>query len=119
MVLAEAMAAHVPVVAAASGAIPEVVGASGTLFPPGDWVGLAGVLAGRPARRARRARGARPSPSGSSASRAAAAAARLRAAYEAGLALTADVVVVTYNGARALVATCLEHLAAPAVARTG
>ncbi len=44
MVLAEAMAAHVPVVAAASGAIPEVVGDSGTLFPAGDWVGLADVL---------------------------------------------------------------------------
>jgi glycosyltransferase involved in cell wall biosynthesis len=44
MVLAEAMAAHVPVVAAASGAIPEVVGESGTLFQAGDWVGLADVL---------------------------------------------------------------------------
>ncbi|MGB2710524.1 MAG: glycosyltransferase family 4 protein, partial [Conexibacter sp.] len=41
MVLAEAMAAHVPLLAAASGAIPEVVGASGTLFAPGDWQGLA------------------------------------------------------------------------------
>jgi glycosyltransferase involved in cell wall biosynthesis len=44
MVLAEAMSAHVPIVAAASGAIPEVVGGSGTLFGPGDWVGLAGAL---------------------------------------------------------------------------
>lgn len=44
LVLAEAMAGHVPVVAAASGAIPEVVGDSGTLFQPGDWVGLADVL---------------------------------------------------------------------------
>ncbi|ADB53906.1 glycosyltransferase family 4 protein [Conexibacter woesei] len=44
MVLAEAMAGHVPIVAAASGAIPEVVGESGTLFGAGDWVGLAGVL---------------------------------------------------------------------------
>lgn len=44
MVLVEAMAAHVPVVAAASGAIPEVVGDAGDLFGPGDWVGLAGVL---------------------------------------------------------------------------
>ncbi len=44
MVLAEAMAGHVPVVAASSGAIPEVVGASGTLFAPGDYVGLAEVL---------------------------------------------------------------------------
>ncbi|HEY4278328.1 MAG TPA: glycosyltransferase [Conexibacter sp.] len=48
MVLVEAMAAHVPVVAAASGAIPEVVGESGTLFSPGDWVGLADVLADGP-----------------------------------------------------------------------
>jgi len=45
MVLAEAMAAGVPVVAAASGAIPQVVGEAGTLFPPGDWVELARVLA--------------------------------------------------------------------------
>jgi glycosyltransferase involved in cell wall biosynthesis len=48
MVLVEAMAAHVPVVAAASGAIPEVVGASGTLFGAGDWVGLADTLAAGP-----------------------------------------------------------------------
>ena len=48
LVLAEAMAAHVPVLAAASGAIPEVVGDSGTLFTPGDWVGLAGALADGP-----------------------------------------------------------------------
>jgi glycosyltransferase involved in cell wall biosynthesis len=44
MVLAEAMAGHVPVVASASGAIPEVVGESGALFRSGDWVGLADVL---------------------------------------------------------------------------
>jgi glycosyltransferase involved in cell wall biosynthesis len=48
LVLAEAMAAHVPVVAAASGAIPEVVGGSGMLFTPGDWVGLAAALADGP-----------------------------------------------------------------------
>jgi glycosyltransferase involved in cell wall biosynthesis len=48
MVLAEAMAAHVPIVASASGAIPEVVGESGTLFRPGDWVGLADALADGP-----------------------------------------------------------------------
>lgn len=48
MVLAEAMAAHVPIVAAASGAIPEVVGDDGTLFPPGDWAGLAERLADGP-----------------------------------------------------------------------
>ena len=45
MVLAEAMAAGVPVVAAASGAIPQVVRDGGTLFPPGDWVALARLLA--------------------------------------------------------------------------
>jgi glycosyltransferase involved in cell wall biosynthesis len=44
MVLVEAMAAGAPVVAAASGAIPEVVGGRGTLFPPGDWRALAGAL---------------------------------------------------------------------------
>ena len=44
MVLAEAMAAGVPVVAAASGAIPQVVRDAGTLFPPGDWVELARCL---------------------------------------------------------------------------
>ncbi len=48
LVLAEAMAAHVPVLAAGSGAIPEVVGDSGTLFTPGDWVGLADALAAGP-----------------------------------------------------------------------
>jgi glycosyltransferase involved in cell wall biosynthesis len=46
MVLAEAIAAGVPVVAAASGAIPEVVGESGVLVRPGDWLGLARALAG-------------------------------------------------------------------------
>ena len=48
MVLVEAMAAHLPVVAAASGAIPEVVGDSADLFSPGDWVGLAEVLGNGP-----------------------------------------------------------------------
>ena len=48
MVLVEAMAAHLPVVAAASGAIPEVLGGYGDLFAPGDWVGLADALAGGP-----------------------------------------------------------------------
>jgi glycosyltransferase involved in cell wall biosynthesis len=46
MVLAEAIAAGVPVVAAASGAIPEVVGGSGVLVRPGDWLGLARAFAG-------------------------------------------------------------------------
>ena len=48
MVLPEAMAAHLPILAASSGAIPEVLGDSGTLFEPGDWVGLARCLADGP-----------------------------------------------------------------------
>jgi glycosyltransferase involved in cell wall biosynthesis len=48
MVLAEAMASHLPIVAAASGAIPEVLDGHGTLFGPGDWVGLARTLADGP-----------------------------------------------------------------------
>jgi glycosyltransferase involved in cell wall biosynthesis len=81
MVLIEAMAAHLPIVASASGAIPEVVGESGTLFSPGDWMGLAdaleaGPLAGpRAARRAPEAERLERFSSG-------AAAGRLRAAYE-------------------------------------
>ncbi len=56
MVLAEAMAGALPVVASTSGAIPEVLGASGQYVAPGDWVGLAdtlerGPLAGPPAAR--------------------------------------------------------------------
>jgi glycosyltransferase involved in cell wall biosynthesis len=80
MVLAEAMAARLPLVAAASGAIPEVVSGYGTLFPPGDWVGLAraleeGPLAAPP--------GARVSSNAERPERfsASAAAARLREAY--------------------------------------
>ena len=56
MVLAEAMAAGVPVVAAASGAIPQVVRRGGTIFPPGDWVALARLLAGASPRCPARAR---------------------------------------------------------------
>jgi len=45
MVLAEAAAAGLPIVAASSGAIPEVLRGSGTLFfPPGDWRALADAL---------------------------------------------------------------------------
>jgi glycosyltransferase involved in cell wall biosynthesis len=44
MVLAEAMAAGVPVLASASGAIPEVLGGQGQLFRPGDWPELARLL---------------------------------------------------------------------------
>jgi glycosyltransferase involved in cell wall biosynthesis len=44
MVLVEAMAAGTPVVACASGAIPEVLGGHGTLVGAGDWIGLARAL---------------------------------------------------------------------------
>jgi glycosyltransferase involved in cell wall biosynthesis len=81
MVLAEAMAAHVPIVAAASGAIPEIVGASGTLFEPGDWVGLAAKLADGPLAEQPSPRRA-PEPERLERFSALAAAARLRAAYE-------------------------------------
>jgi glycosyltransferase involved in cell wall biosynthesis len=48
MVLAEAMAAGLPIVASASGAIPEVLGDDALLFSPGDWLGLAHTLADGP-----------------------------------------------------------------------
>lgn len=81
LVLAEAMAGHVPIVAAASGAIPEVVGESGTLFPAGDWVGLADVLEQGPLAGPLAARRA-PSPERIERYSRAAQAARLRDAYE-------------------------------------
>ena len=48
MVLAEAMASGLPIVAAQSGAIPEVCGDSAVYFLPGDWMGLAVQLAEGP-----------------------------------------------------------------------
>jgi glycosyltransferase involved in cell wall biosynthesis len=81
MVLAESIAAHVPIVAAASGAIPEVVGGSGTLFPSGDWVGLADALADGPLAGAPVTRRA-PEPQRLERFSNAAMAARLRAAYD-------------------------------------
>jgi len=81
MVLAEAMAAHLPVITTRSGAIPEVVGDDATLVAPGDWIGLADALE----------RGPLASPPGTrkpaSAERVerfgtAAAASRLRAVYD-------------------------------------
>jgi glycosyltransferase involved in cell wall biosynthesis len=44
MVLAEAAASGVPIVASDSGAIPEVLQGVGTLFPAGDWRALAAAL---------------------------------------------------------------------------
>jgi glycosyltransferase involved in cell wall biosynthesis len=48
MVLAEAMAAGLPIVAARSGAIPEVLAGGGELFDSGDWMGIARLLASGP-----------------------------------------------------------------------
>jgi glycosyltransferase involved in cell wall biosynthesis len=49
LVLAEALAAGAPVVASASGAIPEVLdGSAAPLFPPGDWFELARLLEAGP-----------------------------------------------------------------------
>ena len=48
MVLAEGMAAGLPVLASSSGAIPEVAGPSTAYFAPGDWLGLARRLADGP-----------------------------------------------------------------------
>lgn len=48
MVLAEAMAAGLPIIASNSGAIPEVAAGAATLFAPGDWRDLARILAKGP-----------------------------------------------------------------------
>ncbi len=48
MVLADAMAAGVPIVASSSGAIPEVLAGQAPLFAPGDWLELARALAEGP-----------------------------------------------------------------------
>jgi glycosyltransferase involved in cell wall biosynthesis len=52
LVLAEAMAAGLPIVASQSGAIPEVCGDAASYFLPGDWLGLARQLADGPLSRA-------------------------------------------------------------------
>jgi glycosyltransferase involved in cell wall biosynthesis len=44
LVLAESMAAGIPIVASQSGAIPEVAGEAASYFLPGDWMGLAARL---------------------------------------------------------------------------
>jgi glycosyltransferase involved in cell wall biosynthesis len=81
MVLAEAMAGHVPIVASTSGAIPEVAGPSAEYIAPGDWVGLANVLEAGPLAQAP---GARRAPEEERLRRfsAAAASERLRAVYD-------------------------------------
>jgi glycosyltransferase involved in cell wall biosynthesis len=48
MVSIEAMVAGLEVLASTSGALPEVLRGSATLFAPGDWVGLARALADGP-----------------------------------------------------------------------
>ena len=48
LVLAEAMAARLPLLVSTSGAIPEVTGPEATFFAPGDWIGLAHALAAGP-----------------------------------------------------------------------
>ena len=48
MVLAEAMAARVPLVVSTSGAIPEVAGELASYFAPGDWMSIARALAQGP-----------------------------------------------------------------------
>jgi len=48
MVLAEGMAAGLPILTTTSGAIPEVVGDAAAYFAPGDWLGLARLLAEGP-----------------------------------------------------------------------
>ena len=81
MVLAEAMAGHLPIVASASGAIGEVAGPSARYVSPGDWVGLADTLQQGPLAAAP---GTRSAPEEDRLERfsATAAAERLRAIYE-------------------------------------
>ena len=51
MVLLEAMACGLPIVASSGGAIPEVLGPQAAYFPPGDWLGIAQHLRDLPASR--------------------------------------------------------------------
>ena len=86
LVLAEALAAGAPILASASGAIPEVLDGSGVeLFSPGDWVALAELLHDGPLARPPGARAKYPADVVARYS-SGAAAERLSAAYERALA---------------------------------
>jgi glycosyltransferase involved in cell wall biosynthesis len=76
MVLAEAMAARVPILASSSGAIPEVTAGVARCFAPGDWLGLAALL------REILAAPERPSPTADTHYSTEAAAAQLAGAYD-------------------------------------
>lgn len=80
MVLAEALAARLPILAAAGGAIPEVLGEDGDLFAPGDWSGIAHKLAAGPLAQSPATRSF-PSPERVQRFSTTAAAERLRLAY--------------------------------------
>jgi glycosyltransferase involved in cell wall biosynthesis len=88
MVLVEAMASGTPVLASASGAIPEVLGGQGALFSPGDWRALARLLLDGPLAE-RRADGGSYDREALARFSTAAAAERLRAAYRSLLAESA------------------------------
>jgi glycosyltransferase involved in cell wall biosynthesis len=81
IVLVEAMAAGLPVIASTSGAIPEVLDGNAHHFAPGDWMSLARLLARFPLARAPDTRIAYPQELLNRYSREAAAA-RLTSAYE-------------------------------------
>jgi glycosyltransferase involved in cell wall biosynthesis len=80
MVLVEALAAGLPVIATDTGAIPEVTAGHATLVPPGDWRGMAAALLEGPLAQASAARQVPPAALLERVS-APAAAARTREAY--------------------------------------
>lgn len=82
MVLVEAAAAGTPIVACATGAIPEVLDGRGTLVGAGDWIGLAQSLAAGPLAGPAPAPRVAPDRERLALYTSAAAAARYRAVYE-------------------------------------